>query len=561
MDKSVLTAELEVISEEVQRRRQVDQTLARFSAVHDELAQEEKARLSRRQKFMPWLTAEDADEPPPPEEADPEADFSPEQLEHRRRKRELLGLAAKIVAIAIAAMVLIVCGIAWGAMRQWDGKIKQVDALDMNSSAIHNADKQQSDENFLLVGSDTRVGATADEHVGTTEDADGARSDTVMVAHVPADRKRIVIVSFPRDLEVSRPACDNWDFRTGQYTGGQAPAADNVKLNTAYGVGGPKCVTKLIQQLSGLRINHFLSVDFQGFKSMVDAVGPIEVCVEHPLIDDVLGPVLPKAGPQAISGDTALNFVRARHVHGDVTSDYGRMQRQQRFLSSLLRKTLSAQVLLDPTKLNNFIDAVAKSTQGENISIDQLVPLAQSLQGIDAGHVTFVTLPTVGTANARGNEVERVDDTKALFDAIIDGTPLPGESPSQAAKTPELVDPKTFKVHVLNGGNQREHIAANTADALHQQGFQPVLVSATSKVDQTIIKYAPGHDAQANTVAAAIAGAKLVADQSMGGAIAVVLGPEFTGTVTKATTGGAAAPSRALPSNLSTVNAADSSCR
>jgi len=196
---------------------------------------------------------------------------------------------------------------------------RKIAALDENSSDIQNAAGQTGDENFLIVGSDTRAGATAEENVGDADTVGGARSDTIMLAHVPADRKRAVIVSFPRDLEISRPACERYDAAAGTYTSEIVSAATKVKLNTAYAVGGPKCLTKWVQQLTGLRVNHFVGIDFSGFKDMVDAVGVVTVHVDAPIKDTVLGMVVSQTGDVTISGDQALSFVRARHVIGDIT--------------------------------------------------------------------------------------------------------------------------------------------------------------------------------------------------------------------------------------------------
>ena len=126
-------------------------------------------------------------------------------------------------------------------------------------------------------------------------------------------------------------------------------------------------------------------------------------------------------------------------MYGDLTfSDYGRMKRQQDFLASLLRKVLSGDVLLDMGKLTNFAQAFARSTFGENIGVDQMLTLAQSMKGLDAGKVTFLTIPTVGEANERGNEVLLESEAAKLFQALIDNTPLPGEEEEQqGAPTPE----------------------------------------------------------------------------------------------------------------------------
>ncbi|MGH3759767.1 LCP family protein, partial [Actinophytocola sp.] len=592
-DAISMTAEMEAIGEEVQKRRGIDHTLARFSAVHDEIQAEERERKAKRRKLMPWrhddeemdrldeLVAGQTINGPRPQVAPQQAD-APEELaemlpdgggptrlqEKKSRRRTRSTLAIRAFAATAAILVFVATGIAWGFKSWVDASSQQVDALDPNSDAIQDAAKQSGDENFLLVGSDTRAGAAAEDGAGDEGNVLGARSDTVMIAHIPANRERAVVVSFPRDLEVTRPACEAWDPKSGDYTGERKPAEEGVKLNTAYQVGGPKCVTKMVQQLSGLMINHFVGVDFNGFKGMVDAVDGVQVCVERPLKDDVLGTIVPVAGENVtLSGDEALNFVRARHVQGDVTSDYGRIIRQQRFLSSLLRKAMSSEVLLDPGKLTGFVQAFSKSTFGDNIGVEQMFTLGQSLQGIEAGRVTFVTVPTVGEANERGNEDLRVDDTKALFSAIREDSPLPGESPGSgtqqlqsglAAQPSGPVDPKTIKLQVFNGGNPTGGIAGATADQLADLGYQIVWVDAAPEnVDRTVIKYAKGSEAQARTLGSSVPDAELVEDPSLAGAVQLIIGPGFDGEVVAPGEGSGGQP---LPEDLSTVNGGDVSC-
>jgi LCP family protein required for cell wall assembly len=588
-DAISMTTEMEAIGEDVQKRRGIDHTLARFSAVHDELQAEERERKAKRRKLMPWRKDDDeemdqldelvaqqtlnAPLPTPqaePEElaemrADPDGVTRVKDTKPRRHHNRST-LAIRVAAATAAILVFVATGVAWGFKSWVDASSQQVDALDPNSKDIQDAAKQRGDENFLMVGSDTRAGAEAEDGVGNEKEIVGARSDTVMIAHIPANRERAVVVSFPRDLEVRRPACEGWDPKTGDYTGEQKPAADQAKLNTAYQVGGPKCVTKLVQQLSGLMINHFVGIDFHGFKGMVDAVRGVQVCVEQPLKDDVLGTVVPQAGKNVtLTGDQALNFVRARHVQGDLTSDYGRIKRQQRFLSSLLRKAMSSEVLLDPGKLTNFVEAFSKSTFGDNIGVDQMITLGQSLQGIAAGKVTFITVPTVGEANDNGNEDLRVEDTKSLFRAIREDTPLPGESGgTQQLKSEPLlqkqgpIDPQTIKLQVFNGGNPTGGIAGTTADQLAEFGYQIVWVDASpEKVKNTVIKYAKGREAQAQTLKASVPDAELVEDPSLAGAIQLIIGPGFDGKVVAP---GKGKPAPDLPDDLSTVNGGDISC-
>ncbi|GHG36198.1 MULTISPECIES: LCP family protein [Amycolatopsis] len=424
-----MTDEMEAIDEATQYRRKIDHTLARFSAAHDEMEAEEAKRRERRERLSPASLIESTRTalqrvvttgPSAEEEAAQQAEESRLQA-----KKQRTALAGRIAAAVVAGLIFLGIGGAWGAQTYFDAKFTQVSALDENSADIQDAEAQANDENFLMVGSDTRDGATAEEGVGTADSTPGARSDTVMVAHIPADRKRVVVTSFPRDLEVNRPDCQKWDPAQNKTTDEIYKGAKFAKLNTAYAVGGPACVTKVIQQITGLRINHFVGIDFNGFKEMVDAVHGVTINNEIPIDDSILGKVLLQTGEVTISGDQALNFVRARHVKGDPTSDYGRIKRQQEFIGALLKKVMSSDVVLDPGKLSDFINAFAKATFGDNLGVKQMMTLAQSMKGLDPSKITFLTVPTVGMANNRGNEVLVVSKTKALFDALRNNTPLP----------------------------------------------------------------------------------------------------------------------------------------
>ncbi|HET9142907.1 LCP family protein [Actinophytocola sp.] len=582
LDPIGLTTEMEAIGTEAQKRRKVDHTLARFSKVHDELKAEEREKKAKRKRLFPWASEDELDRldeivglqsPELAPEDDPALQPAPAPAPSRAEPRRLrrTALAGKIVAGVVALLVFASTAVAWGFKSWVNSKQVEVEALDQNSAAILDRSAQYGDENFLMVGSDTREGATAEDGVGDAASVGGARADTIMIAHVPANRKRVVVVSFPRDLEVKRPACEGWDAKTGKYNGQQFPAQANVKINSVYATGGPKCVTKMVQELSGLAINHFVGIDFNGFKGMVDAVQGVQVCVEKPLKDTVLGTVVKEPGKAVnLTGDQALNFVRARHVIGDPTSDYGRIIRQQRFLSALLRKAMSNQVLLDPGKLTGFVNAFAGATFGDNVGVDQLMLLGQSMQGIEAGRVSFITVPTVGEANQRGNEVLRTKDNELLFKAIRDDTPLAGETPAppaEADKTPtnapapsQPVDPKTIKLQVLNGGNTTGKIAAKTAGKLQGFGFQVVNVNnAVKDVPKTVVKYGKDKEAAARVVASAIPGAQMQEDASAAGALILVIGPEYKGDVV-APTGTPAPTAPADLPKVTTVNGGDVTC-
>jgi LCP family protein required for cell wall assembly len=589
-----LTTEMEAIGEATQKRRRVDETLARFSKVHDDLKAEEKARKSKLSKLNPWAASDAAlddhldelamvpgEAVPVPVDASTDDEPSTRLQEKKTRKQTQTTLYAKVFAGTMAALVFVASGIGWGFKKWANDGIDHVRALDPNSQFILDAEGQRGDENFLLVGSDTREGATNEDGVGDANAVAGARSDTMMVAHIPADRSRVVVVSFPRDLEITRPRCERFDPKSNTYTGEQVPGQKVTKMNTAYEVGGPLCVTQVVQAISGLSITRFVGIDFNGFKGMVDAVDGVTVCVEKPMYDTFMKKWVVKDAGKAVElrGDQALDFVRARHVRGDPTSDYGRIIRQQRFLSSLLRKAMSGQVLLDPGKLTGFVSSFADATFGDNIDLDALMKLGQSMQGIEAGRVTFITIPTVGIENKNGNEELLKEPKDALFRAIRNNQPLPGEAPAPSNSTPptagsqqalpqsaplrqqpQPVDPKTVKIQVLNGGNSTGGIAKRTADKLTGHGFTVVAVNPTSAVPKTVVRYGKGKEAAAQTLASSVPGAALEEDPATTGAVVLIIGPEFKGEIV-APTGSVAPPAaEKLPANLSTVNGGDVTC-
>ena len=485
----------------------------------------------------------------------------------RAKPRKPAMLAARSAAAIFAISALALTGGAWQWQSSKNDLLRNVAALDPNSRDILDPNAQFGDENFLIIGVDTRTGANGDIGAGTTDDAEGARSDTIMLVNVPANRKRVVAVSFPRDLAITPAYCQAWNSETGEY----GPVYDKhtgewsddwryteTKLNSAYAYGGPKCLVKVIQKMSGLSINRFMAVDFAGFAKMVDAVGGVEVCSTTPLEDYMLGTVLASAGRQTLDGATALNYVRAREVTTEVNGDYGRIKRQQLFLSSLLRSIISQDTLFSLNKLDNVVNTFIDDTYVDNVRTKDLVDLGQSLQGVNAGRITFVTVPTTGLTDEDGNEEPRTEDIRALFDAIINDDPLPGENDTNATMSPddarrrrptrprptttaqpaettqtELVnavttDPGEVTVQVSNSTGQ-EGLAPPPASALQEHGFnvlEPDDYAGT--VESTTVMYSAGNEEAAATVAAAFPNATMERVDGLSQTVQVVLGPDFT---------------------------------
>ena len=531
----------------------------------------------------------------------------PEPRRGQRRKTMIAGRAA---AALIAVSALALTGGAWQWQSSKNNMLNRVSALDLGSRDIVDPNAQYGDENFLIVGVDSRFGENSDMGAGDTQDAGGTRSDTVMLVNIPANRKRVVAVSFPRDLAITPMQCEAWNPETHEYgplydeeTGSYGP--DRVytesKLNSAYSFGGPKCLVKVIQKLSGLSVNRFMAVDFAGFAKMVDALGGVEVCSTTPLEDYELGTVLAKAGRQTLDGHTALQYVRARQVTTETNGDYGRIKRQQLFLSSLLRSMISKEVFFSLSKLNNVVNMFIDDSYVDNIKTKDLVDLGQSIQGVNAGRVTFVTVPTVGYADEYGNETPRADDMRALFDAIInddplpeeknpDNTPVPGTPESTTSATPdanpsisptspeqgtaELVNavttnPQDITVRVSNSTGE-DGLAATAASELEQHGFNVTTPDDyPGPLTSTTVFFSSGNEQAAATVASAFTNPTLERVAGMGDVVRVVLGSDFYSVTPPSPSGspvqvhvvrGTSTAPTHLPEDLTVTNAADTTC-
>ncbi|ORB38032.1 transcriptional regulator [Mycobacterium persicum] len=499
---------------------------------------------------------------------------------------------------------MVLTGGAWQWSASKNERLNTVSALDPNSGDIVDPNGQYGDENFLIVGMDSRAGANSEIGAGDTEDAGGARSDTVMLVNIPANRKRVVAVSFPRDLAITPIQCEAWNPDTGKYgpiydekrgTWGPRMVYTETKLNSAFSFGGPKCLVKVIQKLSGLSINRFIAIDFVGFARMVEALGGVEVCSTTALRDYELGTVLEHAGRQIIDGPTALNYVRARQVTTESNGDYGRIKRQQLFLSSLLRSLISEDTLMNLNKLNNVVNMFIGNSYVDNVKTKDLVQLGQSLQHMAAGHVTFVTVPT-GVTDQNGDEPPRTADMKALFAAIINDDPLPlendhnaqtlGNSPTTAPTTTKkaappnttgevqreqviTTSPQEITVQVSNG-TSTAGLATTAANQLKRNGFNVMTPDDyPSSLKATTVFFSPGNEQAAATVAAAFGNSKVERVTGIGHVVQVVLGPDFSSVSTPPPSGSSVSmqinrnsstPPTKLPEDLTVTNAADTTC-
>lgn len=402
----------------------------------------------------------------------------------RRRRRartivlSIVGALALVIGVSAVALYLVV--------DRLDGNITTVDVaqkLGTTRPTQVAAESRRKPLNILLMGSDTREGQ---------EGAYGSfggpgRSDTTILLHVAADRQRATAVSIPRDLWAEIPECTT---ESGQTVGGYS-----TKFNAAYAVGGPACAIKSVEQITDVFIDHYVVVDFNGFKRMVNALDGVEVCMEEPVNDSKSGLVLP-AGTSTVRGEQALAFVRARKSLAD-GSDTARITRQQEFLSSMVRKATSAGLLRNPVRLLSVLDSATSSltTDPGLGSVKRLGDLASELRNIGPENITFVTAPS----QSRGDgNVELIEDkAEELFTALrTDGVWPPAAVPTPAVKPDGTLantllagrtlkaDPSTIEVRVLNGSTVPGRARA-VAEQLSAAGFDVVEVRTADRTDYT----------------------------------------------------------------------------
>jgi LCP family protein required for cell wall assembly len=297
------------------------------------------------------------------------------------------------IITSLSLAVVAISAFSWLGLGQVSGAINRVDVF---GSLDKRPEKPSSALNYLLVGSDTREGLTKEQskllRVGTTKSAAGARSDTMLLVHISKSRDKVSIISIPRDSLVTIP-----EHPSSLNKDKIVPAAKG-KINAAFAWGGAPLLIQTIEQETNIKIDHYIEIGFAGFAGMVDALGGVEVCSKRD-IDDPNSHLVMSAGVHTLGGIEALKYVRTRDFDG--MGDLGRMQRQQQFMSALLRKVTSTGVLLNPIKLVNFFNATIATVRTDSeFNRNDLIVLAKQLKNLSPSKVRTLTIP-LGNANAR----------------------------------------------------------------------------------------------------------------------------------------------------------------
>jgi len=329
-----------------------------------------------------------------------------------------------------------ISAISWAGLGRITAAIPRVDAF----AGLENRPKKESSAvNYLIVGSDTREGLSREEikrlKVGGTDVAAGKRSDTMLLIHISKKRDKAAIISIPRDSYALIPEHNN--------SQGKVIPAAYSKINSAYNWGGAPLLIKTLENMSDLRIDHYVELNFVGFVRMVDALGGVEICTKKDIDDPKSHLTLP-AGTHVLDGIDSLKFVRTRVFDG--LGDLGRMKRQQEFAGAMLRKATSAGVLLNPVKMVDFINSALDSVvTDEGLSQGDLLTLGKQLRNLSASNVRTLTIP-LQYYNYNKNGVsaavlwdpvlapelfERIKNDEALIEEV---RPNPSSSPTTINK-------------------------------------------------------------------------------------------------------------------------------
>ncbi|WP_330288421.1 LCP family protein [Streptomyces sp. NBC_00576] len=364
----------------------------------------------------------------------------------------------------------------------------------------------QTPLNILLIGSDSR-GSDANVSLGGDKANRGnpPLGDVQMLVHVSADRKSAAVVSIPRDTRVDIPKCTDPDT-------GEKFAATNQIINTSLARGGAGCTLATWQNLTGVYIDHWMTIDFAGVVKMADAIGGVEVCVkqnvwDHPLPNVSGGSGLKlTAGKHKVQGKEALQWLRTRHAF---YSDLGRAKAQHMYMNSMIRTLKGQNVFTDAGRLTGLAEAATKSlTVSEELgTVKELYDLGMQLKSVPTDRITMTTMPTVVDPQNENHLVPADTDAETMWTMLRDDIAFDDKGGAAAAKSPKAAasatastdpaaDPGKIGVLVQNGTRTATLAAVGRrataiSEVLSGKGFTNAAAdtSGSLSVDRTVVSY------------------------------------------------------------------------
>ncbi len=447
----------------------------------------------------------------------------------RRWPRRLL-----IGVNVMVAMMLIAAGTVYGYANWRFSQISRIVLPHIKGGAPPGAPMT-----ILVVGSDSRAADTGSDakQFGSASTVGGQRSDTIMVVHVDPQSTTATMMSIPRDLWVPIPG-----------------KTYSQRINTTFDTG-PDLLVQTIEQDLGISIDHYVEVNFQSFRDVVNAVGGVKEYFPTPARDAYSLLNIPNPGCYNLSGDMALSFVRARHyeykVNGrwvsEAESDLARIKRQQSFIKKVIAKAQGSG-LTNPIALNNIIGGVTGNlTLDKGFSQNLLLSLGKRFRGLSPDSLPTATLPT-SPATVSGADVlllQQPQAQQAIADFLHPGKATSSTTTTPGPSTTSNVAPSSVRVAVLNGTG-RPGEAAKAATDLQRQGFVVTSTHSANNFSYTssVVRYLPGNEAKAQLLANAVQGnAQLQPDSSLQGAdVELITGQSYLGIATVPVSGTTGTP-------------------
>lgn len=451
------------------------------------------------------------------------------EIKESKQKKTKMALAS------VLSLSLIGGGI-WGITQKYSSG--SIDALTGVSSEEVKTQPLQGDKMILVAGKDERS-KTALSNEGTSDDVSGVRTDVLSLVSVPKDGSRAIAVSIPRDTIINKPECQLYDYNTQRYLDAESPEENGVKINSVYQEGGPKCLVKSIEDTVGVKINGYAEIGFDSFASVVDSLGGIDIKEKAPLYDDTLGQITDHAGTVHMDGKKALDYVRARKIEGTGKSDFDRINRQQKFMSSLISELKNKATGSNSDKINFVKDIatdVLPKTKTDGIGTEEAISLVSSLLNMDSSSIRMTTIPiTDDSVNTNDLMIDKVK-SKDLFNKLVNNIPLEGDKPkAHSSDTFTAKEVSLDKKHIVIASKSRyDERAQKLKNRLSSSGAMVSIVES-QKIPQKSMIYVNGRNKDTVATLASLYPKSTVtpylADKSLGDsgdAAIITIGSDFT---------------------------------
>jgi len=437
--------------------------------------------------------------------------------------------------IAVAAVVILASG-TLAAYLKYRAVYDSITRVTVPGSELGKRppDFSTASENILVYGNDSRKGLDKHQQVLLHTGSDQTdNTDTIMVIHLSPGHHEVTVMSIPRDTMVPMYECDSGRGYAGQL----ADPNSYVQINSLLQAGGPGCLWKTVEQLTGIYINHFIGIGMLGFVKVVNDLGGVNVCVPFKVNDPVSGLNL-KSGEQHITGIQALAFWRTREAMGD-GSDLQRIQRDQFMSAQVVKGVLHSGLLSNPIRLLSVVsDAAASMTTDAGMTVSDLVGIGQSFRSLAGQNVQFVTVPNEPWRQ-NANRVQLMQPQAGqVFAAIARDMTVPKVSTTPPASAGSggaqvlTTSPGKVKVEVLNGSGVTR-AASEAAAGLTSRGFD---VTGTGDAPnfaytKSVIEYSTAADMPAvNTLMKQLTDATSLQVSTLApGTVDLILGSDFTG--------------------------------